>query len=153
MGQISEIKIFSLNVIPEEIENYEPDKSVLCHKGKNTGLVVGGAFLHAQYSISDQYVLFVEGGAMFEETLYIHLIDENFEILDWIKFSWIYSGATMTRLSIISRDVFEFIVFDCRWRLKVHETHRFRVPVPWGPDGAWRKASWKTYFSLSKLRT
>lgn len=80
-----------------------------------------GAVLEAQYSIGDNYILFVSEGTPYEEALHISLVDSKTQIVDSVEISAEYTSGMFRNVSVVqpNKVFFAFFEQDEKWCLEV----------------------------------
>jgi hypothetical protein len=142
---------FTIRNIHGKNEDYD-NTSNLYYRGSDTGKILEGLYLAAQYKYNDKYVLFLTEDCPFEEGLFIYLLDHALTVLDRAIISIQFTPGILGDLKIENDHEISFTFFsnDEKWTLSILQapkrvlTHGFKVPVrrPFSLFG-------KRYFELS----
>jgi hypothetical protein len=151
------VEEFSLDrlKVPAGRETNEEPRARLVRRGQDTGTVVPGAVLEAQIALEDGWLLFITHDAPFEEVLDIVLLDRSCRTVDMASLFWPYTTGTFRNLTLASKDTVVFDFFGHhRWRVKLFERPRFRLPLPLlvEPIGVHRKFGFKRHFAVGELK-
>lgn len=127
---------FTIKNIHGENEDYDYT-STLYYQGRDTGLILSGLYLHAQFKSDNKYILFLTEDCPFEEGLYIYFIGPSFKILDRAEIGMPYIPAILGHLKIENDHEISFTFFsnDEKWTLSILPapkrvlTHGLKVPV------------------------
>lgn len=104
--------------------------SRLFHKGIDSGALIEGLLLQAQYECSAGYLLLLTDDCPFEELLHIHLLDRNLRPLDQVNLGKAYEAGILSRLQVTGNDVLEFSFFGGdRWQLSVLTEPRYHLSI------------------------
>ncbi len=100
--------------------------SEIMNQGIPTGQTIQGSELEAQYAIDDRFLILTTENCPYEEALHIHLLDRQFEILDYLELAQVYSPGILGKIHVSAENCLEFTFFGQeRWRLTV-----LRSPKP-----------------------
>lgn len=127
---------FTINKIHRRREEVEIE-SCLNHQGRNTGVILLGVSLEAQFKFKDKYILFLTEDCPFEECLFIYLLDQDFNVLDRAEISIQFMPGILGDLKIENDHEISFTFFsnDEKWTLSILPapkrvlTHGLKVPV------------------------
>lgn len=127
---------FTINKIHRKREEVEIE-SYLNHQGRNTGVILLGVSLEAQFKFKDKYILFLTEDCPFEECLFIYLLDQTFNVLDRAEISIQFTPGILGDLKIENNHEISFTFFsnDEKWTLSILPapkrvlTHGLKVPV------------------------
>ena len=98
--------------------------------GKAIGKIVPGAFLEAAVAWNGCFFLVLSDGFDFEDSLSIHLLNANLDVLDSVCMSGMYSHDTFRQLTLVEPDILEFSFFiEERRRITLFVKPEFRVPL------------------------
>lgn len=116
--KIEESTVF--DVIAVQRESNSTPTIVLLFKPTGKEISLTGAVLEAQYSIGQNYILFIAEGYPPEEALYIYFLNEKADRLDSIELSAEYTAGILKDLRIQqpNRMLFSFFA-DESWILEV----------------------------------
>ncbi|MDE8602607.1 hypothetical protein M3I01_006660 [Marinomonas sp. RSW2] len=132
--KISETKTFE--VLKAESTGNDTPKIRLNNSTVNDSVQLIGGVLEAQYTVGDNYLLFITEGNPLEEALYIYLIDNQLRIKDTLELSAEYASGIFKTPLIIGLDSIKFSFFekDDNWLLSVSDNPKisffnFKYPV------------------------
>ncbi len=111
---------FTLEKIDSESKDLEAS-SRLYHQGRETGRVLQGLELSAQFQGNDYYLLFLTEDCPFEEGLFIYHLDSGFKVLDRAEISNPLTPGILEDLHIENEREISFTFFskDEKWVLSV----------------------------------
>ena len=136
----------------EEIPNpssTEPLFSYLTINGHRLETPIEGVMLKTTFQVGHRYLAFITDGILHEDTLWVYLIDEHYQVIDKIWFFAMYSTGTLTDMQIQSHDTVTFSFFkDDRWQLTVHQNKKRQFPWVWKQFCAHREFSFFCYLTL-----
>lgn len=72
---------YQVRLLPA-LSSTETPQSEILHAGQATGKVVDGAVLEVMLRWNDHLLLFLTGDTPFEESLHIHLLNTNLDVID-----------------------------------------------------------------------
>ncbi len=130
------INDFTINKIHRKREDAEIE-SCLYHRGRNTGVILLGVSLEAQFKFKDKFILFLTEDCPFEECLFIYLLDQDFTLLDRAGIFIQFTPGILGDLKIENDHEISFTFFsnDEKWTMNILPetkrvlTHGFKVPV------------------------
>ena len=114
-----------------EPPNTDAPRVELSYGGRDTGSIVPGALLERQYVLIDgRFLLFLTDDVPYEETLRIHLLSREFQILDGLEFGGAYVTAGLSDVTTEKADTvtFSFVHKAC-CRLRVDAKPSWRSPL------------------------
>ncbi len=134
MYVIEEFSIQKFRQIKHPEENWS---SRLFHKGFDTGVVLKGLILEAQFVCGHHYLLFLTHDCPFEETLSIYLLDQSFNVLDRAEIFSMFTMGIFGDLKIENEREVSFTLFSSeeKFALTVLQapqrvlTHGLKVPI------------------------
>ncbi|MDP5009200.1 MAG: hypothetical protein NWQ13_09530 [Glaciimonas sp.] len=130
-------------------EAVESPKSEIRVDGIATGKIVSGAYLEAAVRWNDFYLLFMTDDCPFEESLNIHLLDKNADLVDSATMFSMYSTGSFSSLKLMEPNTLHYNFFgDIVWRLELLTTPVFSWPFLGNPRGVWRKFKFKCHFKI-----
>ncbi|HEY4171513.1 MAG TPA: hypothetical protein VGM42_00690 [Rhodopila sp.] len=119
------------------------ERSVLLNYQSDTGLVVPGRVLEAQFTAASGSLLFITYDIPFEEQLDILLIRADAVIVDRASLRAALTTGSFRNPSISEPDTVCFDFFGGhRWRARILPRARFRVPIASDAIGVHRPFSW-----------
>ncbi len=129
-----------------------PTHSHLTIHGHQIDTPIAGILLLAAFQVNRRYLVFVADGIPHEETLRVYLIDENYQVIDKLWLSAIYSTGELTDVEIESQHTLTFSFFhEDRWRLTVHQEKKRIIPILGQPTGLHRDFSFSSYLSVKRI--
>lgn len=137
------------------VERDRTDESFLLFDGRQTGRILKGVTIEAQYRCGEAYLLLTTEDSPFEEGLHIYFLGADYEVLDEVELSHIYTPGGLENLRVTEENALEFSFFgDDVWRLTVLEQPRRGIPN--SPlsfvKRALSRAFGKQYLELKALR-
>lgn len=124
-------------------------RSVIFQNAKPVGKDVSGAILEAAVQWREWYLLFLTDDCPFEDSLNIHLLDEQFNALDSVAMFWMYSTGVFKSLKLIQPNIVQFRFFgDSIWRVELLQKPTFRFPYFSEPLGVWRSLGFSRHFKV-----
>lgn len=115
---ITAIDAFSLEIMGQ-------DRSRLQSNAKDTGLVVDGINLEAQFAVDAGYLLLTTHDVPYEELLHATLVGPELSVLDTVKLGGPYTPGILTDVVIAGPDAIEFSFFGGdRWILQIRQRRR-----------------------------
>jgi hypothetical protein len=134
MHVIEDFSIQKFRQIKHPEENYS---SRLFHKGFDTGVVLKGLILEAQFVCGHHYLMLLTHDCPFEETLSVYLLDQSFNVLDRAEIFSMFTMGILGDLKIENdREVsFTFFSSEEKFVLTVLPapqrvlTHGLKVPI------------------------
>lgn len=118
-------------------------RSALLNRQTETGLIVPGRVLEAQFTAASDTLLFITYDIPFEEQLDILLIHADAVIVDKASLRGALTTGSFRNLSISEPDTVCFDFFGRRrWRVRVLPRPMFRVPIVGNAIGVHRPFSW-----------
>lgn len=136
--------------LAREGTDHELATSFVTISGRTSEEPLEGTVLEACVQHGNQYLLFLTDDIPFEDSLHIHLLDENFNKIDTVTLGAPYTTGHFRNLICedSSRITFEFFG-DCVWEVSVSPKKRLRLPFVSGPRGV----SWQNgWFHILELR-
>ncbi|WP_227510310.1 hypothetical protein [Marinobacter excellens] len=118
--------------------------------GRTSEEPLEGTVLEACIQHGNRYLLFLTDGIPFEDSLHIHLLDEDLDRIDTVTLGAPYTTGHFRNLKCedFSGITFEFFG-DCVWEIVISPKKRLRLPFVSGPKGV----SWlKGWFHVLELR-
>jgi hypothetical protein len=132
--KIRETNIFE--ILKVESTGNIPPQIILNNSTLNDSIQVIGGVLEAQFTVDDNYLLFITEGNPLEEALYIYLLDNKLSIKDRLELSAIYASGIFNHPLIIGLDSIRFSFFekDDNWLLTIFDNPKvslfnFKYPV------------------------
>jgi hypothetical protein len=118
-------------------------RSALLNRRTETGLIVPGRVLEAQFTAASDTLLFITYDIPFEEQLDILLIRADAIIADRASLRGALTTGSFRNVSISEPDTVWFDFFGRRqWRVRVLPRATFRVPIVGNAIGVHRPFSW-----------
>jgi hypothetical protein len=111
--------------------------------GRTSGEPLEGIVLEACVQHGNQYLLFLTDNIPFEDSLHIHLLDENLNRIDSATLGGAYTTGHFRNPTCedSGKTTFEFFE-DCVWELSVLANRRLRLPFVSGPPGVSWQGGW-----------
>lgn len=118
--------------------------------GQTSEEALEGIVLEACVQYGNQYLLFMTDDIPFEDSLHIHLLDENLNRADTATLGAPYTTGHFRNLICEDSAELTFEFFgDCVWQVSVSPEERLRLPFISGPKGvSWQKG----WFHVIELR-
>ena len=130
-----------------------PSHRILTISGHRLNTPIPGQHLEAVIAVDQRYLVFVAEGFPFEETLWVYLIDESFEMMDQATLFAIYSPGEFRDLQLESSDTLSFSFFyEDRWRLTVHQEKKRHIPLFGQPFPVYRQCRFFRYLTLRRAK-
>ncbi len=145
------IRIWSLRCTADGTEGA---RSFLIRDGADTGIVVPGCILEAQYSARGETLLFITHDIPFEECLEIILLTDSGTIADRASLSGAYATGNFRDAKPSGPDTIEFEFFGGHcWRVRLLPRPSFRLPMfSSEPAGVHRPFGWTRKFIVEAAR-
>ena len=105
---------FTINKIHRRREEVEIE-SCLNHQGRNTGVILLGVSLEAQFHFKDKYILFLTEDCPFEECLFIYLLDQDLNVLDRAEIFIQFTPGILGDLKIENDHEISFTFFSIKY--------------------------------------
>ncbi len=119
---MQEIDIFSI----VRHTSKDDSRSRLLYKGLDSGLLLDGLLLEAQYECSAGYLLMLTEDCPFEEALHIYLLDRSLRPIDKLVLGKAYEPGILKSLKVSGKNSLEFSFFGGdTWWLRVLEKPRY----------------------------
>lgn len=119
----------------------QPEDGDLLRDGAETGTVLPGVVLEAQFALGDEALLFLTYDVPFEEALTICLLDPRDRLAERVTLGGPYTTGHLHDLRIEGPDRLRFRFFGgAPYRLVISSRPRWRVPILSDPPGARRLA-------------
>lgn len=143
--RINETKTFE-TLKAESTENNTPN-IILNNSMLNDSVQLMGGILEAQYTVGNNYLLFITEGNPLEEALYIYLVDSQLKIKDTLELSAEYASGIFKKPLIIGLNSIKFSFFtkDDNWLLTVSDKPKlsfFNSKYPVKRKGAFLNRAW-----------
>ncbi len=118
--------------------------------GRTSQEPLEGTVLEACVQHGNQYLLFLTDDIPFEDSLHIHLLDEDLNRIDTVTLGAPYTTGHFRNLKCEDSGGITFEFFgDCVWEIVVLPKKRLRLPLISGPRGvSWQKG----WFHALELR-
>jgi hypothetical protein len=118
--------------------------------GRTSEEPLEGIVLEACVQRGNQYILFLTDDIPFEDSLHIHLLDEDLNRVDTATLGAPYTTGHFHNLKCEDSGEITFEFFgDCAWEVSVSPQRRLRLPFVSGPRGV----SWQNgWFHVLELR-
>lgn len=119
--------------------------------GRTSKEALEGTVLEACVQYGNQYLLFLTDDIPFEDSLHIHLLDEDLKRVDTATLGAPYTTGHFRNLRYEDSGEITFEFFgNCVWEVSVSTQKRLRLPFVSGPKGV----SWQNgWFHVLELRT
>jgi len=125
---------------------------VLQHSQTSNIIEVVGTVLEAEYMYGDLHLIFITEGNLFEEALYIYLIDPNLIIKDTIEISAAYTPGIFRNPIIQPPNKINFSFFEPEdyWLIEVVDEPRFFL---WGSQYPVKRKCffYKSWLKIEKI--
>ncbi|TGN40325.1 hypothetical protein [Marinobacter confluentis] len=137
--------------LAKEGNDQELATSFVTIAGKTSEEPLEGTVLEACVQLGNQYLLFLTDDIPFEDSLHIHLLDEDLERVDTATLGAPYTTGHFRNLNCVGSAGITFEFFgDCVWEISVSPKKRLRLPFISGPRGvSWQKG----WFHVLALRS
>ena len=137
--------------LAKEGNDYELATSFATIAGRTSAEPLEDTVLEAGVQHGNQYLLFLTDDIPSEDSLHIHLLDEDLNRIDSATLGAPYATGHVHNLTLeeSGRITFEFFG-DCVWEVSVSPRKRLRLPFVSGPSGvSWQKG----WFHVLEFRT
>jgi len=125
----------------------EPPQAEVLIAGRRTGWQVGGAVLEAALRCDDKLLLLLTDDVPHEESLSIHLLDADGELLDTAWLGAVYATGMFDALRIEPPDSVTFHFFGgTEWIVRVLARPGWRLPWTLDIPGVHRRWGWRRHF-------
>lgn len=134
----------------KEGNDYELTTSFAIIAGRTSEEPLEGTVLEACVQYGNQYLLFLTDDIPSEDSLHIHLLDEDLNRVDSATLGAPYTTGHFRNLTLAEsgRITFEFFG-DCVWEVSLSPRKRLRLPFVSGSRGvSWQKG----WFHILELR-
>ena len=129
-----------------------PSRSYLTIKGHRLETPIEGALMESVFQVGNRYLVFLTEGVLHEDTLWVHLIDENHQVIDKLWFFGMYSTGVLSNIRIESENIMTFSFFDGdRWKLTVHQEKKRQIPWIIKKYCVHRDFSFSCYMTLKRV--
>lgn len=110
-----------------------------------------GAVFQAALQWHDYVLLFATDDVPFEEGLSIYLLDQRLSVVDRARMYFIYSPGIFSDLDLSEDDTVRFrFIGDCIWKLTLHSTKKFAIPILSKPLGVHRPLRFFRRFEITR---
>lgn len=135
--------------LAKQANDQEIIKSFATIAGRTSEEPLEGIVLEACIQHGNQYLLFLTDDIPFEDSLHIHLLDEDLNRVDTATLGAPYSTGHFRNLTCeVSGEItFEFFG-DCVWEVSVLPEKRLRLPFISGPKGVSWQDGWFQFLEL-----
>jgi len=118
-------------------------------RDKLTGRRVSGAVLEAAVKTGDHFILFLTDDIPYEDMLNIHLLDDQFSVLDSVTIGAMYSTGAFSDMELTGPAELQFrFIGGTDWRLRLLPGPAFALPFISEPRGVYRKFGFKRHFKI-----
>lgn len=139
---------YQVRLLPA-LSSTETPQSEILRAGQATGKVVDGAVLEVMLRWNDHLLLFLTGDTPFEESLHIHLLNTNLDVIDSVWMGHMYSSGIFSDLDLALHDAVRFQFFGGTvWTLTLFPEDKFAVPFFSDPIGEHRALKFFRRFKL-----
>lgn len=146
--ELHKLDNLTVKVLNPDRDNEIP-RSEIFQNAMPIGKYVTGAILEAAVQWREWYLLFLTDDCPFEDTLNIHLFDEQFNALDSAAMYWMYSTGVFKSLELIQPNIAQFRFFgDTTWSVELLREPTFRLPFFTEPLGVWRSFGFSRHFRV-----
>ena len=123
--------------------------SELVQHGAPTGVLLAGVVLEAAVAWNESYVLFLTDDVPYEESLHIHLLSADFQLIDTASLSAMYATGSFSALTLMPPDRLSFRFFgDMDWRVELLSRPKLRIPFLSEPAGVKRSIGFSRRFII-----
>ena len=127
----------------------EVPRSEILVGNRPTGHFVSGAVLEAAVRWNDCYLLFVTDGIPDEDSLGIHLLDGQLDVLDTARIGGPYTTGAFSDLTLDEPSTVRFrFIGDVPWAVELLARPRFRVPLVTDSPGVFRPLGFRRHFRV-----
>jgi len=127
-------------------------RSRVMRDGQDTGLLLPGLWLEAQFMVGSDALLFITHNVPYEEQLDLCLISAGNVLKDRLSLAWIYSTGIFSDARVVGKRSIVFSFFaDAFWRVDVLPTPGWRLPLVSEPRGVWRRFGFKRRMVITRL--
>jgi hypothetical protein len=128
----------------------DDEKSAIVDHGRQTQSNVRGTMLELCASYKDWFLVFTTDNTPFEDMLHVHLLDNNFNILDSFTIGAMYSTGSFSEPQLIAPNkiVFRFIG-DTDWTITILDRTKLGLPYLSPIKGVRRAWQCRQYLEIS----
>lgn len=125
-------------------------RSAIIVNGELSDKIVLGSVLEAVIHWNDLYLLFLTYYVPYENTLNIHLLDKDLNLLDSVMLGSIYPTESFSSLQLLKPNKINFRFIGGKdWKIELLPKPVFSIPFFSDPIGVSRKFSFKKRFTIS----
>lgn len=138
----------SATLINEQDET-TPPKSEIVVSGIASGNFVSGALLEAAVQCGERYLLFFTDNIPYEEMLSLHLLDNQWRLVDSARIGRAYSTGSFSALKLAEPNVVHFhFIGDLDWSVEILSSPEFRLPFVSDPAGVSRELGFSRHLRI-----
>lgn len=107
----------------------DEEKSAIIDHGQRTKSEVIGIVLELCVRYKDWFLVFTTDDTPFEDMLHVHLLDEQFNVLDSLTIGAMYSTGSFSEPQLISPNKVSFrFIGDTDWSVTILDQAKFGLP-------------------------
>ncbi|WP_227817819.1 hypothetical protein [Nitrogeniibacter aestuarii] len=135
---------------PLQVTEEQPPVSRLVLGGALTDTRVAGKILEACVRAGDETLILTTDDVPFEETLHIHLLGANHELIESVTIGAAYHTGLFRSPSVDAADALSFDFMGAlRWTVRVSPSPSWHVPYLSDPPGVSRRLRFSTRLHVS----
>lgn len=141
-----------MKLIPKSDFNLDPiddQKSIIVDHNRRIQTKITGTALELCARYKDWFLIFTTDDTPFEDMLHVHLLDNNFNVLDSLTIGAMYSTGSFSEPHLMSSNkiVFRFIG-DTDWSITILDQTKFGIPYFSSIKGVRKTWQWRHYLHV-----
>lgn len=132
-----------------DLDPIDDQKSTIIDHCRRTQSNITGTVLELCARYKDKFLVFATDDTPFEDMLYVHLLDDSFNVLDSLIIGAMYSTGSFFDPQLISTNkiVFRFIG-DTDWSITILDQAKFGIPYFSSIKGVRKTWQWRHYLHV-----